>query len=117
LIILDANILYKGPDTVTTDLLQTIRAAGAEEVGIPSVALEELVAQRVNPYRERYEAASTAWKKIVEDSPGPCRRTSPVKGVLRLRSGRYRSAHDRREDPAGRGRRRGCCEVGDRCRV
>ncbi|MBC9726213.1 PIN domain-containing protein [Streptomyces sp. TRM68367] len=69
MIILDANILYKGPDTVTTDLLQTIRAAGAEKVGIPSVALEELVAQRVNPYRERYEAASAAWKKIAEDTP------------------------------------------------
>ncbi|GGW26920.1 hypothetical protein CP966_09905 [Streptomyces galilaeus] len=69
MIILDANILYKGPDTVTTDLLQTIRAAGAEKVGIPSVALEELVAQRVNPYRDRYEAASAAWKKITEDTP------------------------------------------------
>ncbi|MFI2757417.1 PIN domain-containing protein [Streptomyces echinatus] len=69
MIILDANILYKGPDTVTTDLLQTIRTAGAEKVGIPSVALEELVAQRVNPYRERYEAASAAWKKIAEDTP------------------------------------------------
>ncbi|MEU6675625.1 PIN domain-containing protein [Streptomyces sp. NPDC046925] len=69
MIILDANILYKGPDTVTTDLLQTIRAAGAEKVGIPSVALEELVAQRVNPYRERYEAASAAWRKIAEDTP------------------------------------------------
>ncbi|WP_333755054.1 PIN domain-containing protein [Streptomyces sp. IBSBF 3352] len=69
MIILDANILYKGPDTVTTDLLKTIRAAGAERVGIPSVALEELVAQRVKPYRERYEAASTAWKKIAEDTP------------------------------------------------
>ncbi|MFI2543346.1 PIN domain-containing protein [Streptomyces rochei] len=77
MIILDANILYKGPDTVTTDLLKTIRAAGAEKVGIPSVALEELVAQRVNPYRERYEAASAAWMKITEDTPWPLPQNLP----------------------------------------
>ncbi|MFD8219488.1 PIN domain-containing protein [Streptomyces sp. NPDC059697] len=83
MIVLDANILYKGPDTATTDLLQTIRAAGAEKVGIPSVALEELVAQRVNPYRERYEAASAAWKKIAEDTPWPLPPSLPHVDVKR----------------------------------
>ncbi|SFS73130.1 PIN domain-containing protein [Streptomyces sp. ok210] len=69
MIILDTNILHKGPDTVTTDLLKTIQTAGVERVGIPSVALEELVAQRVNPYRARYEGAVEAWGKITQDTP------------------------------------------------
>ncbi|MFE7357733.1 PIN domain-containing protein [Streptomyces sp. NPDC057543] len=69
MIILDTNILHKGPDTVTTDLLKTIQTAGVERVSIPSIALEELVAQRVNPYRARYERAVEAWAKIAADTP------------------------------------------------
>ncbi|WNO69455.1 PIN domain-containing protein [Streptomyces sp. NBC_00121] len=83
MIILDTNILHKGPDTVTTDLLKTIQAAGVERVGIPSIALEELVAQRVNPYRARYEGAVEAWAKIAVDTPWNLPQTLPKVDVRR----------------------------------
>lgn len=83
MIILDTNILHKGPDTVTTDLLKTIQTAGVERVGIPSIALEELVAQRVNPYRARYEGALEAWVKIAQDTPWSLPQTLPKVNISR----------------------------------
>ncbi|MFD9047221.1 PIN domain-containing protein [Streptomyces zaomyceticus] len=67
---MDTNILYKKPlDSVTTDLLKTIRTSGGEGVAIPSVVLEELVAHRAVPYRERYESLSANLKSHLESTP------------------------------------------------
>ncbi|MEU9488806.1 PIN domain-containing protein [Streptomyces decoyicus] len=70
MIILDTNILRSfALDSATTDLLMTIRTVGAENVAVPWVVLEELVAQRAIPFREKYEAAQAALDSVRRAAP------------------------------------------------
>ncbi|WP_329228905.1 PIN domain-containing protein [Streptomyces canus] len=72
MIILDTNILRGFKlDSVSSDLLKTIRTAGVESVGVPWVVLEELASHRAVPYREKYEAASDALKRFEKATPWP----------------------------------------------
>ncbi|WP_159106748.1 PIN domain-containing protein [Streptomyces rishiriensis] len=71
LIILDTNILWKGTETVTADLLKVIRTSGIDRVAVPWVVLEELTAQRTEPHREKYEKAAKALQSLKGDTPWP----------------------------------------------
>ncbi|WP_405893721.1 PIN domain-containing protein [Streptomyces sp. NBC_00104] len=70
MIILDSNILRSFKlDSVSSDLLKTIRTAGVESGGVPWVVLEELASHRAVPYREKYEAASEALASFRKATP------------------------------------------------
>ncbi|WP_097971799.1 PIN domain-containing protein [Streptomyces sp. gb14] len=70
MIILDTNILRGFKlDSVSSDLLKTIRTAGVESVCVPWVALEELTSHRAVRYREKYEAAAKAMKSFKQATP------------------------------------------------
>lgn len=70
MIILDTNILRSFKlDSVSSDLLKTIRAAGVEAVCVPWVVLEELTSHRAVRYREKYEAAAQAMKSFKQATP------------------------------------------------
>ncbi|MFJ2154480.1 PIN domain-containing protein [Streptomyces microflavus] len=84
MIILDTNILYTGPDNVTTDLLRTIGTSEVERVGLPAVALAELVAHKVVPFRKRYEKAASAWEGVAEDTPWHIPQHLPPVDLTRL---------------------------------
>ncbi|MFD9287573.1 hypothetical protein ACFWBV_04515 [Streptomyces sp. NPDC060030] len=77
MIILDTNILRAGPETETTDFLKMAQVAGVE-VGIPSVALEELVARHVNPSRSRHERALEARAKSMARTSWAVPRVRPA---------------------------------------
>ncbi|MFF7975926.1 PIN domain-containing protein [Streptomyces sp. NPDC007905] len=67
---MDTNILRGFKlDSVSSDLLKTIRAAGVESVGVPWVVLEELASHRAVPYREKHEAAVRAWESFSKATP------------------------------------------------
>jgi hypothetical protein len=70
LIILDTNILRGfNLDSVSSDLLKTIRTAGVETVAVPWVVLEELASHRAVPYREKHEAAAKALNRFRRATP------------------------------------------------
>jgi len=70
LIILDTSILRSfALDSVSTDLLRTIRTSGVDRVAVPWVVLEELSAQRAVPYREQYEKARAALQSLHNAAP------------------------------------------------
>jgi hypothetical protein len=70
LIILDTNILRSFKlDSVSSDLLKTIRAAGVDSVGVPWVVLEELASHRAVPYRQKHEAAAEAVENFRKTTP------------------------------------------------
>ncbi|MEV4048824.1 PIN domain-containing protein [Streptomyces sp. NPDC049744] len=72
MIILDTSILRSfALDSVSTDLLRTIRTSGVDRVGVPWVVLEELTAQRAVPYREHYEKARAALQNLHKAAPWP----------------------------------------------
>jgi hypothetical protein len=78
LIILDTNILRGFKlDSVSSDLLKTIRTAGVESVGAPWVVLEELASHRAVPYREKHEAAAEALQSFTRATPWPVAATLP----------------------------------------
>ncbi|MER7477422.1 PIN domain-containing protein [Streptomyces sp. NPDC126510] len=70
MIILDTNILRSFKlDSVSSDLLKTIRTTGIESVGVPWVVLEELASHRAVPYREKHEAAVQAVENFRKTTP------------------------------------------------
>ncbi|WP_051901103.1 PIN domain-containing protein [Streptomyces aureus] len=78
LIILDTNILWKGTETVTADLLKVIRTSGVDQVAVPWVVLEELTAQRAQPHREKYEKAEQVLQSLKADTPWPIPALPPM---------------------------------------
>ncbi|WP_345961624.1 PIN domain-containing protein [Streptomyces sp. BRB040] len=70
MIILDANVLkgvsLRGPEA---ELLRAIRAARVERVAAPKIAFEELAAQQVLAYDEKYTTALDAMAKLNKASP------------------------------------------------
>ncbi|MEU7322618.1 PIN domain-containing protein [Streptomyces griseoviridis] len=70
MIILDANVLkgvsLRGP---VAELLRAIRAAGVERVAAPGIVFEELAAQQVLAYEEKYAAALDAMEKLNRATP------------------------------------------------
>ncbi|MGV9251372.1 PIN domain-containing protein [Streptomyces sp. NPDC003697] len=72
MIILDTNILHSfALDSVSTDLLTTIRTSGVEDVAVPWVVLEELTSHRAVPYRKKYEAAQQILRSVRSSTPWP----------------------------------------------
>jgi len=72
LIILDTNILRSfNLDSVSSDLLKTIRTSGVAGVAVPWVVMEELTSHRAVPYREKYERAEAALKRFEQATPWP----------------------------------------------
>ncbi|MGW2100391.1 PIN domain-containing protein [Streptomyces olivaceoviridis] len=70
LIILDTCILREcGLGSSSTDLLRTIRTAGAQGVAVPWMVLEELAAQQAVKYAQKHEAAERALKALAEVTP------------------------------------------------
>lgn len=70
MIILDTNILRSIKlDSVSAELIKTIRTAGVESVGAPWVVLEELASHRTVPYREKHEAAAEAVQSFRKATP------------------------------------------------
>ncbi|WP_055530601.1 PIN domain-containing protein [Streptomyces graminilatus] len=70
MIILDTNILRSIKlDSVSAELIRTIRTAEVESVGVPWVVLEELASHRAVPYREKHEAAAEALKNFRKATP------------------------------------------------
>ncbi|MEU2264947.1 PIN domain-containing protein [Streptomyces olindensis] len=70
MIILDTNILRSFKlDSVSSDLLRTIRTTGIESVGVPWVVLEELASHRAVPYQEKHEAAAQAVENFRKATP------------------------------------------------
>ncbi|WP_406482648.1 PIN domain-containing protein [Streptomyces sp. NBC_01615] len=85
MIILDTNILQGFKlDSVSSDLLKTIRTTGVESVGVPWVVLEELVSHRAVPYRQKHEAASEALKRFEKATPWPVTALLPPLGLERF---------------------------------
>ncbi|WP_329266758.1 PIN domain-containing protein [Streptomyces sp. NBC_01451] len=70
MIILDTNILRSFKlDSVSAELLKTIRTAEVESVGVPWVVLEELASHRTVPYREKHEAVTEAVESFRKATP------------------------------------------------
>jgi rRNA-processing protein FCF1 len=70
LIILDTNILWPlSPDSSSADLLRAIRAAGAHEVAVPWMVMEELAAQQAIKYREKLQRATEALESLRQVTP------------------------------------------------
>ncbi|WP_432177018.1 PIN domain-containing protein [Streptomyces sp. Tue6028] len=72
MIILDTCILRSfSPQSSSADLLRAIRALNAEQVAVPWMVLEELVAQQAVKYREKYEVAARAVEALRQAAAGP----------------------------------------------
>ncbi|MEU0249750.1 hypothetical protein ABZ192_36670 [Streptomyces sp. NPDC006235] len=72
MIILDTSLLRSfALDSVSTDLLRTIRTSGVDRVAVPWVVLEELTAERAVPYREQCEKVRAALQSLHNAAPGP----------------------------------------------
>ncbi|MFC9916212.1 PIN domain-containing protein [Streptomyces sp. NPDC127197] len=70
MIILDTNILWPfSPDSSSADLLRAIRAAGAHEVAVPWMVMEELAAQQAIKYREKLQKAAEALESLQQVTP------------------------------------------------
>lgn len=79
MIIFDTSILRSfALDSVSTDLLRTIRTSGVDRVAVPWVVLEELTAQRAVPYREQYEKARAALQSLRNAAPWPQGSLAPL---------------------------------------
>ncbi|MEU2264946.1 PIN domain-containing protein [Streptomyces olindensis] len=86
MIILDTNILQSvGLDSVSSDLLKTIRTAGVESVGVPWVVLEELVSHQSVPYRKKHEKAGQAMDAFERATPWPVTAVVPPLELERFR--------------------------------
>ncbi|MFJ7090379.1 PIN domain-containing protein [Streptomyces mirabilis] len=86
MIILDANILRGiSLNSVSADLLKTIRAADVQGVAVPWTVLEELAAQRAIRHREKFEAARTALDALRKNTPWPIIAQVPGLDLERVR--------------------------------
>jgi hypothetical protein len=72
LILLDTNILRgMSLDSVSADLIKTIRAAGVQDVAVPWAVMEELAAQQAVRYRAKYDDAHAAVQALRRATPWP----------------------------------------------
>lgn len=105
MIIFDTNVLFGlSPDDPKSDLLLALRHSGQQQVAIPWMVLEELVAQRVLRHAEAHaEAVSAGEVDIVRAIFGHAANADPDR-ILRIApnmhsdkaSGRRHSQDDRK---------------------
>lgn len=70
MIILDTNVLFgPSPDDPKFDLLRALKRSGQQQVGVPWMVLEELVAQRVLAYAKAYEETVSATRHLNRVAP------------------------------------------------
>lgn len=70
MIIFDTSVLFgSGPDDQKFDLLRALKQAGQQQVGIPWMVREELVAQRVLKHIEAHRAAVSATNDLNRSAP------------------------------------------------
>ncbi|MEU8810629.1 PIN domain-containing protein [Streptomyces violaceoruber] len=72
MIILDTNIVDGFRlDSVSSDLLKTIRTSKVDRVAVPSVVMDELISHRAVPYREKHQKAVEALERFGKSTPWP----------------------------------------------
>ncbi|MGW8375403.1 PIN domain-containing protein [Streptomyces sp. ODS28] len=69
MIILDTCVLRGCGFGTSTDLLRALREAGAHQVAVPWMVLEELAAQKTIPYETKHQRAQEAAKALAEATP------------------------------------------------
>ncbi|MDX3345904.1 PIN domain-containing protein [Streptomyces sp. ME02-6987-2C] len=58
-------------NSVSTDLLKTIRTSKVEQVAVPQTVMEELVSHRAVPYREKHRKVVEALDRFGKSTPWP----------------------------------------------